>query len=169
MLGGIVVERQQLLEVVGDLRDRLGELGAVGGFERSDSSEGVRLVFGVPDLGEGLLRAGMRRLRQRREDVAGLVEPAALLAGGRDEFAPRNPEPVRAIADRRIFPAVDVLKSGTRREELLFDENMYRQVLTMRRMVGVLGGTEGLELVLARLAKTKDNNEFLATLTKDIL
>jgi transcription termination factor Rho len=75
----------------------------------------------------------------------------------------------RKLAEKRVFPAIDVAKSGTRREELLFDENMYRQVLTMRRMVGVLGGTEGLELVLARLAKTKDNNEFLTTLTKDIL
>jgi transcription termination factor Rho len=39
----------------------------------------------------------------------------------------------------------------------------------MRRMVGVLGGWEGLELMLARLSKTKENNEFLATLTKDVL
>jgi transcription termination factor Rho len=46
---------------------------------------------------------------------------------------------------------------------------MLKQVWTMRRMVGMLGGTEGLELMLARLAKTRDNNEFLGTLTKDIL
>jgi transcription termination factor Rho len=75
----------------------------------------------------------------------------------------------RKLSEKRVFPSIDVAKSGTRREELLFDDNMYKQVLTMRRMVGVLGGTEGLELVLARLAKTKDNNEFLTTLTKDIL
>jgi transcription termination factor Rho len=75
----------------------------------------------------------------------------------------------RKLSEKRVFPSIDIPKSGTRREELLFDDNTYRQVLTMRRMVGVLGGTEGLELLLARLAKTKDNNEFLATLTKDIL
>ncbi len=75
----------------------------------------------------------------------------------------------RKLSERRVFPSIDIPKSGTRREELLFDDNTYKQVLTMRRMVGVLGGTEGLELLLARLAKTKDNNEFLATLTKDIL
>ncbi|MDQ6694082.1 MAG: transcription termination factor Rho, partial [Chloroflexota bacterium] len=75
----------------------------------------------------------------------------------------------RKVADRRIFPAIDVQKSGTRREELLMDENTLKQVWTMRRMVGVLGGTEGLELMLARLSRTKDNNEFLATLTKDVL
>jgi transcription termination factor Rho len=75
----------------------------------------------------------------------------------------------RKLAEKRVFPSIDIPKSGTRREELLFDESTYRQVLTLRRMVGVLGGTEGLELLLARLVKTKDNNEFLATLTKDIL
>jgi len=75
----------------------------------------------------------------------------------------------RKLSEKRVFPSIDIPKSGTRREELLFDDNTYRQVLTMRRMVGVLGGTEGLELILARLAKTKDNNEFLSTLTKDIL
>ncbi|MEO5952990.1 MAG: transcription termination factor Rho [Chloroflexia bacterium] len=75
----------------------------------------------------------------------------------------------RKLAEKRVFPAIEIPKSGTRREELLFDDNTYRQVLTMRRMVGVLGGAEGLELLLARLTKTKDNHEFLATLTKDIL
>ncbi len=75
----------------------------------------------------------------------------------------------RKLAERRIFPSIDVQKSGTRREELLMDESTLKQVWTMRRMVGMLGGTEGLELVLGRLAKTKDNNEFLGTLTKDIL
>jgi transcription termination factor Rho len=75
----------------------------------------------------------------------------------------------RKLAERRIFPSMDIQKSGTRREELLMDENMLKQVWTMRRMVGVLGGTEGLELMLGRLSKTKDNNEFLATLTRDVL
>jgi len=75
----------------------------------------------------------------------------------------------RKLAEKRVFPAIDIPKSGTRREEMLFDESTYKQVLTMRRMVSVLGGTEGLELLLARLIKTKTNTEFLATLTKDIL
>ncbi|MBF6615019.1 MAG: transcription termination factor Rho [Chloroflexi bacterium] len=75
----------------------------------------------------------------------------------------------RKLSERRIFPSIEIQKSGTRREELLMDENTLKQVWTMRRMVGVLGGSEGLELMLSRLAKTKDNNEFLATLTKDVL
>jgi len=75
----------------------------------------------------------------------------------------------RKMSEKRVFPSIDIQKSGTRREELLLDESTLRQAWTMRRMVGVLGGTEGLELMLARLAKTRDNSEFLATLTKDVL
>src|SRR5213592_4938454 len=65
----------------------------------------------------------------------------------------------RKLTDRRVFPSIDIQKSGTRKEELLMDEATLKQAWTMRRMVGVLGGTEGLELMLARLAKTRDNNE----------
>jgi transcription termination factor Rho len=75
----------------------------------------------------------------------------------------------RKLAERRIFPSIDVQRSGTRREELLLDQQTLKQVWTMRRMVSVLGGTEGIELLLARLAKTQDNAEFLATLTKDVI
>lgn len=72
----------------------------------------------------------------------------------------------RKLAERRIFPAIDITRSGTRREELLFDEYTLKQVWTMRRMVNVLGGTEGIELLLGRLSKTENNAEFLVTLTK---
>jgi transcription termination factor Rho len=74
----------------------------------------------------------------------------------------------RKLAERRIYPAIDVQRSGTRREELLLDDQTLRQVWTMRRMVSMLGGTEGTELVLGRLAKTQSNAEFLATLSKDV-
>jgi transcription termination factor Rho len=74
----------------------------------------------------------------------------------------------RKIAERRTFPAIDVARSGTRREELLLDEWTLKQVWTMRRMLTAIGSTEGVELVLNRLGKTANNKEFLATLTKDI-
>jgi transcription termination factor Rho len=74
----------------------------------------------------------------------------------------------RKLAERRIYPAIDIQRSGTRREDLLLEENALRQVYTMRRMVSMLGGTEGTELVLARLAKTQSNVEFLITLNKDM-
>ena len=74
----------------------------------------------------------------------------------------------RKLAERRIYPSIDVQRSGTRREELLLDESALRQVWTMRRMVSMLGGSEGTELLLGRLAKTQSNEEFLETLTRDI-
>ena len=75
MLGGIVVEREQLLSVIGDLRGGLRELRAVGGAECPDRGEGVLLVLGAPDLGQGLLRARVRGLGQRGQDVSRFVEP----------------------------------------------------------------------------------------------
>jgi len=74
----------------------------------------------------------------------------------------------RKLAERRIYPSIDIQRSGTRREELLLDEQTLRQVWTMRRMVSMLGGTEGTELLLGRLSKTQNNAEFLQTLTKDV-
>lgn len=74
----------------------------------------------------------------------------------------------RKLAERRIYPAIDIQRSGTRREELLLDDYTLRQVWTMRRMVSMLGGSEGTELLLTRLAKTQTNGEFLETLTKDV-
>ena len=74
----------------------------------------------------------------------------------------------RKLAERRIYPAIDVQRSGTRREELLLDESALRQVWTMRRMVSMLGGSEGTELLLSRLAKTQTNDEFLETLNRDV-
>ena len=74
----------------------------------------------------------------------------------------------RKLAERRIYPSIDIQRSGTRREELLLDDNTLRQVWTMRRMVSMLGGTEGTELLLGRLSKTQTNDEFLLTLNKDV-
>ena len=74
----------------------------------------------------------------------------------------------RKLAERRIYPSIDIQRSGTRREELLLDESTLRQVWTMRRMVSMLGGSEGTELLLSRLSKTQANDEFLETLNKDV-
>jgi transcription termination factor Rho len=74
----------------------------------------------------------------------------------------------RKLSEKRIFPAIDVLRSGTRREELLLDENSLRMVWTMRRMLSAVGPNEGIELLMQRLGKTKDNAEFLVSLTKSV-
>jgi transcription termination factor Rho len=72
----------------------------------------------------------------------------------------------RALEERRIFPAINILKSGTRKEELLFKKENYEKIITMRRMLDVLGKDERTQLVLERLGKTKSNKEFLDKLKK---
>jgi transcription termination factor Rho len=72
----------------------------------------------------------------------------------------------RRLAEKRVFPAIDVLKSSTRREELLLDEPTLRLVWTLRRMLTQVGQAESVELLLTRLSKTASNREFLATLAK---
>ena len=79
----------------------------------------------------------------------------------------------RKLADRRTFPAIDIQRSGTRREELLLDELTLRQVYLLRRMSSMIAGDamssfEASARVLERLSRTTDDEEFLATLTKEI-
>ncbi len=73
----------------------------------------------------------------------------------------------RQLADRRVFPAIDIEGSGTRQEQLLFKEEYYRQMVIMRRMIGILGDNEKTVIFLERLAKTETNEEFLNNL-KDV-
>lgn len=75
----------------------------------------------------------------------------------------------RKLAERRIFPSIDIALSSTRREELLYDEQTYRAVITMRRMFSTLTeqrGLEAMEALLQQMSKTDSNAAFLATLAK---
>ena len=79
----------------------------------------------------------------------------------------------RRLSERRIFPAMNIERSGTRREELLLDEDTLSKVWLLRRMVSMIANdsvnfTETTERVLDRLRKTKNNAEFLATLTREM-
>lgn len=77
----------------------------------------------------------------------------------------------RKLSERHVFPAIDISRSSTRREELLLDERTLRATIVMRRMFSTLAeqrGFEAMEAVIERMAKTKDNQEFLATLNKSI-
>jgi transcription termination factor Rho len=80
----------------------------------------------------------------------------------------------RRLQERRIFPAFDIERSSTRREELLLSGDELQRVYIMRRMLGHLMDTPGYDLssatnaVLQRMRSTKDNYEFLETLTKDM-
>jgi len=74
VLGGVVVELQEHVKIVGDLRDGLGPLRPVGLGERFRGPLGVVAVLGVPDLRECLSGAGLGRLREAVEDVGDLVD-----------------------------------------------------------------------------------------------
>ena len=76
----------------------------------------------------------------------------------------------RRLAERRYFPAVDIVRSGTRREELLFNEETLKQIVLLRRMISLIsndGAVSATERVLERLAKSDNNEECLANLNKD--
>lgn len=74
----------------------------------------------------------------------------------------------RSLAERRIFPSIDVSLSGTRNEEYLFDEKELQKVIKLRRMLETLGDLERTELLIERLSKTTTNAEFLETLHKEV-
>jgi len=75
----------------------------------------------------------------------------------------------RKLSERRFFPAIDIERSSTRREDLLMSEEDLAKVWTLRRMItAVGGGSEATEMILERMPKTESNAEFLATLNKEI-
>jgi transcription termination factor Rho len=79
----------------------------------------------------------------------------------------------RRLAERRLFPAMDIQRSGTRREELLIDEESLKQIWLLRRMVAMIASdsvsfVDATERILDRLRKTNTNAEFLANLNKEM-
>lgn len=70
----------------------------------------------------------------------------------------------RKLADRRIFPSINITMSGTRQEELLYGKEVLSQVHTLRRMLDLVSETERTETLLERLKKTETNEEFLSSL-----
>jgi transcription termination factor Rho len=70
----------------------------------------------------------------------------------------------RKLSDKRLFPAIDLQRSGTRKEELLIDKESLARIWVMRRVLNPLSPVEQMEVVLERLSKTKTNAEFLASM-----
>jgi len=70
----------------------------------------------------------------------------------------------RKFAEKRMFPAIDVGKSGTRHEELLFDKETMKKINTLRRMLSLLTPEEQLTALTEKLGKAKTNKDFLDTL-----
>ena len=70
----------------------------------------------------------------------------------------------RRMAERRIWPALDVQKSGTRRDDLLIEGMQYQSIMTLHRMLDMLDGNERTQTLIQQLKKTKTNKEFLSSL-----
>lgn len=74
----------------------------------------------------------------------------------------------RNLAERRLFPAIDIKRSGTRHDELLFDEDTLRRVWHLHRLLAALDPVEATELLINRLKHTKSNKEFLQIVDKTV-
>ena len=72
----------------------------------------------------------------------------------------------RKIADKRIYPAIDITKSGTRREELLFDKNDLQKMNVLRRIRAPMGTMDAIEFINSKLKDTKSNTEFFNSMNK---
>jgi transcription termination factor Rho len=70
----------------------------------------------------------------------------------------------RRLVDKRIYPAIDINRSGTRREEMLLEPDEYRRIGVLRRVLGEMNAPDAMELLINRLAKTKSNQDFLQAL-----
>ena len=71
----------------------------------------------------------------------------------------------RKLVDRRVFPAIDIQKSGTRKEELLLPKEDLNRVWVLRKVLTPLSPVEAMELLLSKMAKTKTNQDFLASMS----
>ncbi len=72
----------------------------------------------------------------------------------------------RKISEKRIFPAIDITKSGTRREELLFDKNDLQKMNVLRRIIAPMGAMEAVDFLNSKLKNTKNNAEFFNSMNK---
>tara|TARA_B100001029_G_scaffold179244_1_gene188108 strand:- start:1032 stop:2303 length:1272 start_codon:yes stop_codon:yes gene_type:complete len=72
----------------------------------------------------------------------------------------------RKIADKRIYPAIDITRSGTRREELLFKKEDLTKVNVLRRIISPMGTMDGIEFLMSKLKNTKNNSDFFVSMNK---
>ncbi len=123
--------------------------GAARNFEEFDTPQGKKRAS-LTILGTALVDTGSRMDDLVYEEFKGTGNMELVLD--------------RSLNERRVYPAIDIQKSGTRREDLLFSQSDYQSVITMRRMIDMLGKDERTQILIERLKKTKSNKEFLASL-----
>jgi transcription termination factor Rho len=73
----------------------------------------------------------------------------------------------RRLSERRIYPAIDVFKSGTRREELLVPDEEKEKVVLLRRYLNTMNPMEAMEFLIDKMKGTKNNEEFLISMNKE--
>jgi transcription termination factor Rho len=71
----------------------------------------------------------------------------------------------RKLVDKRVFPSIDINKSGTRKEELLLSKEELNRVWILRKVLSPLSQVEAMELLLDKMGKTKSNAEFLSSMS----
>ena len=74
----------------------------------------------------------------------------------------------RKISDKRIFPAIDITKSGTRREELIFAKDDLQKMNVLRRIIASMGTMDAIEFIMSKLKNTKSNDEFFSSMNKPV-
>lgn len=74
----------------------------------------------------------------------------------------------RRLVDKRLFPAIDINRSGTRKEELLIKDNDLKRIWVLRKVLSQLNETDAMELLLEKIAKTKTNKDFLDAMSKGL-
>ncbi len=72
----------------------------------------------------------------------------------------------RKVADKRIYPAIDITKSGTRKEEILLDKDELQKMYVLRRILNPMGTMDSIEFLLGKLKETKDNADFFQSMNK---
>ncbi|MCX6816571.1 MAG: transcription termination factor Rho [Candidatus Beckwithbacteria bacterium] len=126
--------------------------GAARNFEPFADAQGKPLKGSLTIIGTALVETGSRMDELIYEEFKGTGNMELHLS--------------RKLSERRIFPSIDIKRSGTRQEQLLFKEGEYEKIVTMRRMIDVLDENEATEVMLERIIKSSNNAEFLKSLGK---
>lgn len=125
--------------------------GAARNFEEFETYEGKK-TGSLTILGTALVDTGSRMDDLIYEEFKG--------TGNMELHLDRN------LAERRIYPAIDIQKSGTRMDQLLYDKKTYSKIKTLVSMIDMLDQNERTEVIMERLRKTKDNKAFLESMGK---
>jgi transcription termination factor Rho len=72
----------------------------------------------------------------------------------------------RKVADKRIFPALDITRSGTRKEDMLIDRNLIQKIYVLRRILNPMGANDAIEFLISKLKQTKTNEDFFDTMNQ---